>query len=63
VVSLPIQGDEGVKVVKDLLNVIPEETQVDLTLEHSGTILSLRDLLTLFTALKSEREVASTLRL
>ena len=62
-VSLPIQGDEGVNLVKDLFNAIPSETEVDLTLEHSGTTLALRDLLTLFAAFKLDREAASTLRL
>jgi len=62
-VSLSIDGEKMVKVVNDLLNAIPSETQIDLTLYQHGTTLALRDLLTLFTAFKLDREVTSTLRL
>ena len=62
-VSLPIYEDQGVKLVNDLLNAISSETQVDLTLQYSGTTLALRDLLILFTAFKLDREVTSILRL
>lgn len=65
-VSLPVYEDQGVKLIKDLLNAIPSETQVDLTLQYvqyHGTTPALRDLLILFTAFKLDREVTSILRL
>ena len=63
-VSLSIDGEKMVKLVNDLLKAIPTETQIDLTLYQHGTTLALRDLLTLFTAFKLDREeVTSTLRL
>ena len=46
------------------MNAIPSATHVDLTLEHLGTTLALRDLLTLFTAFTLDnRQAGSTLRL
>jgi hypothetical protein len=62
-VSLQLYENQLVKPVKDLLNAIPSETQVDLTLEYSGSTLALRDMLILFTTFILNRLVTSILRL